>query len=140
MAFDLMGTNSNAYEALSGLDEEALQHLLVRKKLANTSRNLYQKIKYVSYMCGDMDAAAKHYDLQDELNANCSEVQASTGEFDYGYWRLNLTAADFLLISFQTRCLWFPNKLQADLYFSSYQHSLMASLVFTSHGNIEMMK
>ncbi len=139
MAFDLMGINSNAYEALSGLDEEALQHLLVRKKLANASRNLYQKIKYVSYMCGDMDAAAKYYDLQDELNANCSEVQASTGEFDFGYSRLNFTA-DFLLTSFQTRSLWFLNKLQADLYFSSYQHSLMASLVFTSRGNIEMMK
>ena len=81
MAYDLMGTNNNAYETLSVLDEEALINFFNRNKLVNMERNLYQKIKYVSYFCGDMDTAAKHYDLQ-ELNVNSSGVQASTGEFD----------------------------------------------------------
>lgn len=85
MAYDLMGLKKNCcYEAHFGLDEEALKKFFVRNKLANMSRCLYQKIKYVTYMCGDMDAAAKHYDLQEELNANCS-VQATTGEFDCSF-------------------------------------------------------
>eukprot|EP00984_Skeletonema_dohrnii_P030217 scaffold21542_cov121-Skeletonema_dohrnii-CCMP3373.AAC.2 len=82
MAYDLMGLKKNCYEAHFGLDEEALKNFFVRNKLANMARNLYQKIKYVTYMCGDMDAAAKHYDLQEELNANCS-VQATTGRTSF---------------------------------------------------------
>ena len=81
MAYDLMGSNKNAYETLSDLDEEALINFLIRNKLVNMTRNLYQKIKYVKYMCGDLDAAAKHYDLQEELNVN-SSPEATTGEFD----------------------------------------------------------
>jgi hypothetical protein len=77
MAFDLMGINKNAYEAhFGGLDEEALKNLYVRNNLTNLTRSLYQKIKFVKYMCGDMDEAAKHYHLLQELNANCA-----TGEF-----------------------------------------------------------
>lgn len=81
MAYDLMGTDKNAYETLSDLDEKALINFLIRNKLVNMTRNLYQKIKYVKYMCGDLDAAAKHYDLQEELNVNISGAQATTGEF-----------------------------------------------------------
>jgi len=79
MAFDLMGLNKNAYEAhFGGLDEEALKNLYVRNNLTNLTRSLYQKIRYVKYMCGDMDEAAKHYDLHQELTASCA-VQATTG-------------------------------------------------------------
>ena len=81
LAFDLMGANKNAYEAhFNGLDEEAVKNIYVQNKSTNLTVNMFQKIKYVKYMCGDMDAAAKHYDLQEELNANC-QVQNTTGEF-----------------------------------------------------------
>lgn len=82
MAYDLMGINDNAYESLSDLNEDTLLSYLIRNKLVNMTRNLYQKIKYVSYFCGDMDKAAKQYDLLEELNVNSSGVQAATGEFD----------------------------------------------------------
>ncbi len=81
MAYDLMGSSKNAYEILSDLDEEALLNFLIRNKLVNMTRNLYQKRKYVSYFCGDMDTAAKTYELLEELNEK-GAVQASTGEFD----------------------------------------------------------
>ena len=81
MAFDFMGLNKNAYEAhFGGFDEEALKNLYVRNNLTNLTRSLYQKIRYVKYMCGDIDEAAKHYDLHQELTASCA-VQATTGEF-----------------------------------------------------------
>ncbi len=80
MAYDLMGSNKNAYERLSDLDEEALLNFLIRNKLVNMTKTLYQKKKYVAYFSGDMDTAAKHYELQEELNVNFPGARASTGE------------------------------------------------------------
>ena len=80
MTFDLMGLEKNAYEShFGGLSEDAVIDFAMKNKITNLSRALYQKIRYVKYMCGDMDAAAKHYDLQQELYANCAG-QATTGE------------------------------------------------------------
>lgn len=81
LTFDLMGVNKNAYEDhFGGLNEDGVKELYARNNVTSLTRHLYQKIKFVKYMCGDMDEAARHYDLQKELNANC-KVQATTGEF-----------------------------------------------------------
>jgi hypothetical protein len=82
MTFDLMGLEKNAYEShFGGLSEDAVLDFAMKNKITNLSRGLYQKIRYVKYMCGDMDAAAKHYDLQQQrdLYAECAG-QATTGE------------------------------------------------------------
>ena len=80
MTFDLMGVNSNAYEEhFGGLKEDGVKEFYIRNNISSLARVLYQKIKFCKYMCGDMDEAARHYDLQQELNANCA-VQATTGE------------------------------------------------------------
>ncbi len=85
MTYDLMGIQKNAYEDhFSGLNEDAVKAFSIKNKLTSFTRTLYQKIRYVKYMCGDMDAAAKHYDLQQELYANCAG-QATTGEFGLYY-------------------------------------------------------
>ena len=68
MTFDLMGLENNAYaDHFSGMDEDAVKDFLLKNKELSLVRTLYQKIKYVKYMCGDMDAAAKHHDLQQDL-------------------------------------------------------------------------
>ena len=78
--FDLMGLEKNAYGShFGGLNEGTVIDFTTRNKLTNFSRMLHQKIRYVKYMCGDMDAAAKHYDAQQELYANYAG-QATTGE------------------------------------------------------------
>ena len=83
MTFDLMGLEKNAYEShFGGLSEDAVLDFAMKNKIRNLRRGLYQKIRYVKYMCGDMDAAAKHYDLQQELYANCAG-QATNGEFRF---------------------------------------------------------
>ena len=80
MTFDLMGLEKDAYAShFGGLNEDAVIDFAIRNKLTNLSRMIYQKIRYVKYMCGDMDAAAKHYDAQQELYANCAG-QAANGE------------------------------------------------------------
>jgi len=81
MTFDLMGLEKNAYDShYGGLNEDAVLDMTIKNKVAALTRTLNQKIRYVKYMCGDMDAAAKHYDLQQELYANCAG-QATNGEF-----------------------------------------------------------
>ncbi|KAL7499306.1 hypothetical protein ACHAWT_009981 [Skeletonema menzelii] len=79
MTYDLMGIKKNAYDNhFGGLNEDTVIELTLQKKLTAYTRMMYQKIKYVKYMCGDMDAAAKHYDLKEELYANCAG-QATIG-------------------------------------------------------------
>jgi tetratricopeptide (TPR) repeat protein len=79
MTFDLMGLEKNAYDShYGGLNEDAVLDMTIKNKVAALTRTLNQKIRYVKYMCGDMDAAAKHYDLQQELYANCAG-QATNG-------------------------------------------------------------
>ena len=80
MTYDLMGIKKNAYDNhFGGLNEDTVIELTLQKKLTAYTRMMYQKIKYVKYMCGDMDAAAKHYDLKEELYANCAG-QATIGK------------------------------------------------------------
>ena len=80
MTFDLMGLEKDAYgNHFGGLNEDAVIDFAIRNKLTHQLRMIYQKIRYVKYMCGDMDAAAKYYDAQQELYANCAG-QASNGE------------------------------------------------------------
>ena len=80
LTFDLMGLEKDAYGShFGGLNEDAAIDFAIRNKLTNLLRMIYQKIRYVKYMCGDMDAAAKHYDAQQELYANYAG-QATTGE------------------------------------------------------------
>jgi hypothetical protein len=82
MALDLMGVNVNAYEDhFGGLSEDAVKEFYIRSNMTSLTRTLLQKIKYVKYMGGDMDAAAKHYDLLQQQNSNCA-VRDTTGEFN----------------------------------------------------------
>ena len=75
-----MGLEKNAYNShFGGLNEDAVIDFAMKNKLTNLARTIYQKIRYVKYICGDMDAAAKHYDLQQELYANCAG-QATNGK------------------------------------------------------------
>lgn len=129
MTFDLMGLEKNAYENhFGGLNEDAVKDFAIKNKLTSLSRILYQKIRYVKYMCGDMDAAAKHYDLHydlhQELYANCAG-QATTGKFIF----YNLP-----FVSFCT--LFYPHENSRGLHntqlkvgpsFSASPYSLMAS-------------
>ena len=80
MTYDLMGIKKNAYDKhFGGLNEDTVIEFTLQKKLVAFTRMIYQKNRYVKYMCGDMDAAAKHHDLQEELNANCAG-QATNGK------------------------------------------------------------
>ena len=80
MTYDLMGLEKNAYNSnFGGLNEDAVIDFAIKNKFSNLLRVIYQKTRYVKYMCGDMDAAAKHYDLQQELYANCAG-HAATGK------------------------------------------------------------
>ncbi len=82
MTFDLMGVEKNAYDShFGGLNEDAVLDFVIKHNVTAMTRTIYQKIKYVKYMCGDMDAAANYYDLQQELYANCAG-QATNGEFE----------------------------------------------------------
>ena len=78
MTFDLMGLEKDAYGShFGGLKEDAVIGFVVKN--VHLSRMIYQKIRYVKYMCGDMTAAAKYYEAQQELYANCA-LQATNGE------------------------------------------------------------
>ena len=80
MTFDLMGIEKNAYGSnFGGMNEEAVLDFSMKHKVSILVRIIYQKTRYVKYMCGDMDAAAECYDLQQNFHANCQ--QAANGEF-----------------------------------------------------------
>ena len=64
LTLDLMGVDKNAYEDLfGGLNEDGVRELFVRENDFSLLKLMYQKIRYVKYMCGDMDEAVKYYDL-----------------------------------------------------------------------------
>ena len=78
MTYDLLGIEKNAYEEhFGGMNEIAVRDFITKKKMNSMIRTLYSKIKYVKYMCGNMDEAAKHYDMQQELS---NSGQDKTGE------------------------------------------------------------
>ncbi len=77
-----MGEEKNTYGSnFGGMNEEAVLDFTIKHKVSILVRTIYQKIRYVKYMCGDMDAAANCYDLQQDLYANCAG-QAANGEFE----------------------------------------------------------
>ena len=77
-----MGVEKNAYGSnFGGMNEEAVLDFTIKHKVSILVRTIYQKIRYVKYMCGDMDAAAEYYDLQQNFFATC-EGQAANGEFE----------------------------------------------------------
>lgn len=74
LALDLMGVDKNVYEdQFGGLNEDGVMELFVREKNFSQLNVLYQKIKYVNYMCGDMDEAVKYYDLHQEVSLSLSK-------------------------------------------------------------------
>lgn len=82
MTYDLMGVEKNAYGShFGGLNEQAVIDFTIKNKLTVYTRTIYQKIRYVKYMCGDMDGAAVYYDLLQDLYANCAG-QDRNGEFE----------------------------------------------------------
>lgn len=77
LTFDLMGVDKNAYEDLfGGLNEDGVRELFVRENDFSLLNAMYQKIKYVKYMCGDMDEAVKYYDLYQGMIS----ISKNTGE------------------------------------------------------------
>ena len=80
LTLDLMGVDKNAYEDLfGGLNEDGVIELFVRENNWAQLNVMYQKIKYVKYMCGDMDEAAKYYDLYQ----GTISITENTGEYTY---------------------------------------------------------
>jgi hypothetical protein len=78
LTLNLMGVDKNAYEDLfGGLNEDGVIELFVRENNWAQLNVMYQKIKYVKYMCGDMDEAVKYYDL----NQGMVSISKNTGEF-----------------------------------------------------------
>jgi hypothetical protein len=87
LTFDLMGVDKNAYEDLfGGLNEDGVIELFVRENNWAKLNVMYQKIKYVKYMCGDMDEAAKYYDLFQGVVS----ITENTGEYTYSLGTLSL--------------------------------------------------
>ena len=78
VTLDLMGVDENAYEDLfGGLNEDGVIELFLREKNWGLLQILYQKRKYVKYMCGDMDEALKHYELYQGVISS----HMNTGEY-----------------------------------------------------------
>lgn len=77
LTFDLMGVDKNAYEDLfGGLNEDGVIELFVQENDFSLLTNIFQKIRYVKYMCGDMDEAVKYYDLYQGMVS----ISKNTGE------------------------------------------------------------
>ena len=77
LTFDLMGVDKNAYEDLfGGLNEDGVIELFVQENDFSLLNLMYQKIRYVKYMCGDMDEAVKYYDLYQGMVS----ISKNTGE------------------------------------------------------------
>ena len=77
MTYDLMGVEKNAYGSnFGGMNEEAVLDFSIKHNVAAMARTIYQKIRYVKYMCGDMDEAAKYYDLYQGMIS----ISKNTGE------------------------------------------------------------
>lgn len=111
LTFDLMGVDENAYEDLfGGLNEDGLIELFLREKNWGQLHILYQKRKYVKYMCGDMDEALKHYELYQEVTS----ISQNTGEYSLScHWKCALLCSNWN----SELCLPSPRKSRASFAF-----------------------